>query len=178
MEPADQIPRPRNRPSHNQNLPPTLGDNNFLITEYIQTCDAETDFLKPKIIKISDDVDLISNGFEVVGQQYVRMRDIRWRKSRARSQWSFNKTHRDMNLLNLCTAMVGCDFCCRYQTGVMSRKTSDLLARIRKIGAHPCLTWRGALLLVGSMTITTLWVDLLKRNTQIVKGCFCCPLSK
>ncbi|KAL0119453.1 hypothetical protein PUN28_007740 [Cardiocondyla obscurior] len=75
MEPADQIPRSRNRPPQNQNQPPALNDN-FVIPDYIQGCDG--DFLKQKIIKITNDVDLISNGgLEMIGQQFVRMRDIR-----------------------------------------------------------------------------------------------------
>ncbi|XP_024870938.1 PR domain zinc finger protein 10-like isoform X1 [Temnothorax curvispinosus] len=76
MEPADQIPRSRNRPPQNQNQPPALNDNNFVISDYIQGCDG--DFLKQKIIKITNDVDLIGNGgLETIGQQFVRMRDIR-----------------------------------------------------------------------------------------------------
>ncbi|XP_011165614.2 PR domain zinc finger protein 10 isoform X1 [Solenopsis invicta] len=76
MEPADQIPRSRNRPPQNQNQPPALNDNNFVISDYMQACDG--DFLKQKIIKITDDVDLIGNGgLEMIGQQFVRMRDIR-----------------------------------------------------------------------------------------------------
>jgi len=75
MKPADQIPRSRNRPPQNQNQPPALNDNNFVIPDYVQGCDG--DFLKQKIIKISDDVDLIPNGLEMIGQQFVRMRDIR-----------------------------------------------------------------------------------------------------
>ena len=78
MEPADQVPRPRNRPSRNQNESPALNDGNFTITDYIQACDIDSDFLKPRIIKISDDVDLIGNGLELVtNQQFIRMRDIR-----------------------------------------------------------------------------------------------------
>lgn len=78
MEPADQIPRSRNRPPQNQNQPPALNVNSFVITDYMQGCDVSGDFLKQKIIKITNDVDLISNGMEVgVGQQFVRMRDIR-----------------------------------------------------------------------------------------------------
>ncbi|XP_029680437.1 PR domain zinc finger protein 10-like isoform X1 [Formica exsecta] len=78
MEPADQIPRSRNRPPQNQNQPPALNDNNFVISDYIQGCDVNGDFLKQKIIKITNDVDLIGNGgLEMVGQQFVRMRDIR-----------------------------------------------------------------------------------------------------
>ncbi|XP_012283811.1 PR domain zinc finger protein 10 isoform X2 [Orussus abietinus] len=76
MEPADQVPRPRNRPPQNQNQPPALGEN-FLIAEYVQPCDLEQSFLKTKIIKLSNDVDLVTNGYEMVGQQFVRMRDIR-----------------------------------------------------------------------------------------------------
>ncbi|XP_014468242.1 PREDICTED: PR domain zinc finger protein 10-like isoform X2 [Dinoponera quadriceps] len=77
MEPADQIPRSRNRPPQNQNQPPALA-NNYVISDYLQGCDLDGDFLKQKIIKISSDVDLISNGMEVgVSQQFVRMRDIR-----------------------------------------------------------------------------------------------------
>lgn len=77
MEPADQIPRSRNRPPQNQNQPPTLNDS-FLISDYMQGCDINADFLKQKIIKITNDVDLISNGgLEMVAQQFVRMRDIR-----------------------------------------------------------------------------------------------------
>jgi len=76
MEPADQVPRSRNRPPQNQNQPPTLNDNNFVISDYIQGCDG--DFLKQKIIKLTNDVDLIGNGgLEMIGQQFVRMRDIR-----------------------------------------------------------------------------------------------------
>ncbi|KAG7213418.1 hypothetical protein KM043_002703 [Ampulex compressa] len=77
MEPADQIPRPRNRPPQNQNQPPALTNDNFAFTDYIQACDVNTEFFKQRIIKISNDVDLISNGLEMVGQQFVRMRDIR-----------------------------------------------------------------------------------------------------
>lgn len=78
MEPADQIPRSRNRPPQNQNQPPVMNVNNFVISDYVQECDMNGDFLKQKIIKITNDVDLISNGMEVgVGQQFVRMRDIR-----------------------------------------------------------------------------------------------------
>ncbi|XP_018399988.1 PREDICTED: PR domain zinc finger protein 10-like isoform X1 [Cyphomyrmex costatus] len=76
MEPADQVPRSRTRPPQNQNQPPTLNDNNFVISDYIQACDG--DFLKQKIIKLTNDVDLIGNGgLEMIGQQFVRMRDIR-----------------------------------------------------------------------------------------------------
>lgn len=76
MEPADQVPRSRNRPPQNQNQPPALNDNNFVISDYIQGCDG--DFLKQKIIKLTNDVDLIGNGgLEMIGQQFVRMRDIR-----------------------------------------------------------------------------------------------------
>lgn len=74
MEPADQIPRSRNRPPQNQNQPPALSVNSFVISDYMQ--DLSGDFLKQKIIKITNDVDLISNGMEI-GQQFVRMRDIR-----------------------------------------------------------------------------------------------------
>ncbi|XP_066596847.1 PR domain zinc finger protein 10-like isoform X2 [Prorops nasuta] len=77
MEPADQVPRSRNRPSPTQNQSRSLLDNNFALSDYIQTCDINTDFFKQKIIKISSDVDLISNGMEFIGQQFVRMRDIR-----------------------------------------------------------------------------------------------------
>ncbi|XP_006569371.1 PR domain zinc finger protein 10 isoform X3 [Apis mellifera] len=77
MEPADQIPRSRNRQSHNQNQPPVLIEDHFVLSDYIQACETNSDFFKPRIIKISDDVDLISNGLEIVGQQFVRMRDIR-----------------------------------------------------------------------------------------------------
>lgn len=77
MEPADQIPRSRNRPPQNQNQPPMLNENNFVISDYIQECDVNGDFIKQKVIKITNDVDLISNGLEMVGQQFVRMRDIR-----------------------------------------------------------------------------------------------------
>lgn len=77
MEPADQVPRSRNRQPHNQNHPPVLIEDHFVLSDYIQACDTSSDFFKPKIIKISDDVDLISNGLELVGQQFVRMRDIR-----------------------------------------------------------------------------------------------------
>ncbi|XP_076673343.1 PR domain zinc finger protein 10 isoform X2 [Andrena cerasifolii] len=77
MEPADQVPRSRNRQPHNQNHPPVLVEDHFVLSDYIQACDTSSDFFKPKIIKISDDVDLISNGLELVGQQFVRMRDIR-----------------------------------------------------------------------------------------------------
>lgn len=76
MEPADQIPRSRNRPPQNQNQPPAL--NNFVISDYIQECDVNEEFFKQKIIKITNDVDLIGNGgLEMIGQQFVRMRDIR-----------------------------------------------------------------------------------------------------
>lgn len=75
MEPADQVPRSRNR--QNQNQPPVLIEDHFVLSDYIQTCETNSDFFKPRIIKISDDVDLISNGLEIVGQQFVRMRDIR-----------------------------------------------------------------------------------------------------
>ncbi|EZA51044.1 hypothetical protein DMN91_003264 [Ooceraea biroi] len=78
MEPADQVPRSRNRPPQNQNQPPALNDNNFVMSDYMQGCDVNGDFLKQKIIKITNDVDLIGNGgLEMVGQQFVRMRDIR-----------------------------------------------------------------------------------------------------
>ncbi|XP_043505940.1 PR domain zinc finger protein 10-like [Polistes fuscatus] len=77
MEPADQIPRSRSRPPQNQNQPPTLSDNNFMLSDYIQACDVDGEFFKQRIIKISNEVDLISNGLELVGQQFVRMRDIR-----------------------------------------------------------------------------------------------------
>lgn len=79
MEPADQIPRSRNRPPQNQNQPPAMNVNNFVISDYVQGLgDVNGDFLKQKIIKITNDVDLISNCMEVgVGQQFVRMRDIR-----------------------------------------------------------------------------------------------------
>lgn len=77
MEPADQVPRSRNRQPQNQNQPPVLIEDHFVLSDYIQACDTDSDFFKPKIIKISNDVDLISNGLELVGQQFVRMRDIR-----------------------------------------------------------------------------------------------------
>ncbi|XP_076239928.1 PR domain zinc finger protein 10 isoform X2 [Calliopsis andreniformis] len=77
MEPADQVPRSRNRQLQNQNQPPVLIEDHFVLSDYIQACDTNSEFFKPKIIKISDDVDLISNGLELVGQQFVRMRDIR-----------------------------------------------------------------------------------------------------
>ncbi|XP_053980870.1 PR domain zinc finger protein 10-like [Hylaeus volcanicus] len=77
MEPADQVPRARNRQPQNQNQPPVLIEDHFVLSDYIQSCDTDSDFFKPKIIKISSDVDLISNGLELVGQQFVRMRDIR-----------------------------------------------------------------------------------------------------
>lgn len=98
MEPADQIPRSRNRPPQNQNQPPTLNENNFVISDYIQGCDG--DFLKQKIIKITSDVDLIGNGgLEMIGQQFVRMRDIRWGKARhpRHGGWA-SPIYRDMNL--------------------------------------------------------------------------------
>ncbi|XP_033230926.1 PR domain zinc finger protein 10-like isoform X2 [Belonocnema kinseyi] len=76
MEPADQVPRPRNRPSHNQTQQLVLSDINFIMTDSVSACDVD-EFTKPRIFKISDDVDLISGGLESVGQQYVRMRDIR-----------------------------------------------------------------------------------------------------
>lgn len=98
MEPADQIPRSRNRPPQNQNQPPTLNDNSFVISDYIQGCDG--DFLKQKIIKITNDVDLIGNGgLEMIGQQFVRMRDIRWGKARhPRYRGWASPIYRDMNL--------------------------------------------------------------------------------
>lgn len=99
MEPADQIPRSRNRPPQNQNQPPALNDNNFVISDYIQGCDG--DFLKQKIIKITNDVDLISNGgLEMIGQQFVRMRDIRWGKARhpRHGGWA-SQIYWDMNLV-------------------------------------------------------------------------------
>nr|XP_034187392.1 PR domain zinc finger protein 10-like [Osmia lignaria] len=77
MEPADQVPRSRNRQPQNQNQPPVLIEDHFVLSDYIQACDTNSEFFKPRIIKISDDVDLISNGLEIVGQQFVRMRDIR-----------------------------------------------------------------------------------------------------
>lgn len=78
MEPADQIPRSRNRPPQNQNQPPVLNDNSFAMSNYVQGCDMNGDFLKQKIIKITNDVDLIGNGsLEMIAQQFVRMRDIR-----------------------------------------------------------------------------------------------------
>lgn len=77
MEPADQVPRSRNRQPQNQNQPPVLIEDHFVLSDYIQACETNSDFFKPRIIKISDDVDLISNGLEIVGQQFVRMRDIR-----------------------------------------------------------------------------------------------------
>lgn len=51
-----------------------------MLSDYIQPSDVDGEFFKQKIMKISNDVDLISNGLELVGQQFVRMRDIRWRK--------------------------------------------------------------------------------------------------
>ncbi|XP_031829350.1 PR domain zinc finger protein 10 [Nomia melanderi] len=77
MEPADQVPRSRNRQPQNQNQPPVLIEDHFVLSDYIQACDTNSEFFKPKIIKLSEDVDLISNGLELVGQQFVRMRDIR-----------------------------------------------------------------------------------------------------
>lgn len=79
MEPAFQVPRPRNRHSQGQNLHSTItNDSNFLMSDYIQAYDIDTDFLKPKVMKIVDGVDLIGNGLDtMVGQQYLRMRDIR-----------------------------------------------------------------------------------------------------
>lgn len=77
MEPAEQVTRSRSRPPQNQNQPPTLNDNNFMLSDYIQPSDVDGEFFKQKIMKISNDVDLISNGLELVGQQFVRMRDIR-----------------------------------------------------------------------------------------------------
>lgn len=77
MEPEFQVPRPRNRHSQNPNLHSTINDSNFLMSDYIQAYDIDTDFLKPKVIKLVDGVDLIGNGIDMVGQQYLRMRDIR-----------------------------------------------------------------------------------------------------
>lgn len=77
MEPTDQVPRSRNRQPQNQNQPPVLIEDHFVLSDYIQTCETNSDFFKPRIIKISDDVDLIGNGLEIIGQQFVRMRDIR-----------------------------------------------------------------------------------------------------
>ncbi|KAK0090153.1 hypothetical protein PV325_002578 [Microctonus aethiopoides] len=75
MEPADQIPRPRNRLTQNQSSP-LNSNNNFILSEYI-TYDIDSNVMKPKIIKASNDVDFISHGLEIVGQQFVRIRDIR-----------------------------------------------------------------------------------------------------
>lgn len=103
MEPADQIPRSRSRPPQNQNQPPTLSDNNFMLSDYIQACDVDGEFFKQRIIKISNEVDLISNGLELVGQQFVRMRDIRWRKNRHNPFVGESlPIYRDMNLVTLC----------------------------------------------------------------------------
>ncbi|XP_046418986.1 PR domain zinc finger protein 10-like isoform X1 [Neodiprion fabricii] len=77
MEPAFQVPRPRNRHTQSQNLDSTITDNNFLMSDYIQAYDIDTDFLKPKVIKLVEGVDLIGNGLDMVGQQFLRMRDIR-----------------------------------------------------------------------------------------------------
>lgn len=77
MEPANQVPRSRNRPPQNQNQPPTLSDDNFTLSDYIQPSDVNGEFFKQKITKISNEVDLINNDLESVGQQFVRMRDIR-----------------------------------------------------------------------------------------------------
>ncbi|XP_051170020.1 PR domain zinc finger protein 10-like [Leptopilina boulardi] len=56
MEPADQVPRPRNRPTHNSNDELVLGNINFVMT---------------------NNVNLINDEFDSVSQQFVRMRDIR-----------------------------------------------------------------------------------------------------
>lgn len=80
MEPADKVPRARNRPPREHHTESSnLVEANFLMSDYLQSCEIETDFLKPKIIKISaTEVDLISTGLELNGQQqFVRMRDIR-----------------------------------------------------------------------------------------------------
>lgn len=56
MEPADQIPRPRNRASHNQNIPVLTGDT-IILTDYIPD---SNDFLKQKLKKINDETNFIS----------------------------------------------------------------------------------------------------------------------
>lgn len=61
MEPADQVPRPRNRPIHNSNDELVLSNINFVMT---------------------NNVNLINDDFDTIGQQFVRMRDIRWRDAR------------------------------------------------------------------------------------------------
>ena len=76
MEPADQVPRPRNRPSHNQSQQLVLSDINFVMADSVSACSVD-ELSKPRMIKISNDLDLISGGLNSVGQQYVRMRDIR-----------------------------------------------------------------------------------------------------
>ncbi|XP_057327092.1 PR domain zinc finger protein 10-like [Microplitis mediator] len=101
LNPADKIPRPRNRSSSQQNNS-SLNDNNFIMSDYIQGYDVDTDvdFIKPKILKISEDSNFIDNddnddddnddddddgagaegdndNLELVEQQFIRICDIR-----------------------------------------------------------------------------------------------------
>ncbi|XP_015116917.1 PR domain zinc finger protein 10 [Diachasma alloeum] len=85
MEPADQVPRPRNRPQAQSQVQQDLIDNNFVnnnfeFIEIAPVCDIGEFRFKPRIIKLSNDVDLIDieGGIDpLVDQQFVRMRDIR-----------------------------------------------------------------------------------------------------
>ncbi|XP_034940799.1 PR domain zinc finger protein 10-like [Chelonus insularis] len=74
MKPADKIPRPRNRSS--QNLTSTNTDNNFIISEYLQTKSRSENldnFTKSKSVKF---VDITDHNIEL-SQQIVRIRDVR-----------------------------------------------------------------------------------------------------
>lgn len=168
MEPADQVPRPRNRPSHNQTQQLVLSDINFIMTDSVSACDVD-EFTKPRIFKISDDVDLISGGLDSVGQQYVRMRDIRWRDVRLPRKAGFKRFLEIWISWLLCTARnESCAFRCRYhlvrrrQGRKNQRKLSvyehlerSLLAPTRNVGAHPEL---GATsLIVRSTSIRCPW---------------------
>lgn len=86
MEPADQVPRPRNRAQQQNHIQQDhLTDNTFISNniEFIgipSVCDIGEFRIKPRIIRLSNDVDLIDieGGIDpLVDQQFVRMRDIR-----------------------------------------------------------------------------------------------------
>ncbi|KAH0567521.1 hypothetical protein KQX54_010556 [Cotesia glomerata] len=89
LNPADKIPRPRNRSSSQQNNSSTLDDNNFIMSDYIQGYDTDVDFIKPKMLKMSEDTDFIDNeddddgddgdnhNLELAGEQFIRICDIR-----------------------------------------------------------------------------------------------------
>ncbi|KAF7992656.1 hypothetical protein HCN44_005000 [Aphidius gifuensis] len=82
MEPADKIPRQRNRPSDSQNQPPIKNINNNNVDDEDDDDDEDENndndnFIKTKIIKADDVDDVVDNNIDIIGGQFVRMRDIR-----------------------------------------------------------------------------------------------------